>query len=77
MSGGGKLPAMTDLPTRLRTTANLYDHRTAGLMRDAADEIERLKADLNDYRSVAEAAVSAQRRAETAFASTPIVKAGD
>lgn len=35
---------MTDLPTRLRTTADLYDHRTAGLMRDAADEIERLRA---------------------------------
>ena len=33
---------MTDLPTRLRTRADLHDTLTAGLMRDAADEIERL-----------------------------------
>ncbi|MGX7706287.1 hypothetical protein [Methylobacterium sp. Gmos1] len=35
---------MSDLPTRLRAIADLYDHRTAGLMRDAADEIESLRA---------------------------------
>lgn len=39
---------MTDLPTRLRVTADLYDHRTAGLMRDAADEIERLRKGIQD-----------------------------
>ncbi len=35
---------MIDLPTRLRTRADLHDTLTAGLMRDAADEIERLRA---------------------------------
>ena len=35
---------MTDLSTRLRTRADLHDTLTAGLMRDAADEIERLRA---------------------------------
>ena len=34
---------MTDLPTRLRTDADKRDYLTAGLMRAAADEIERLR----------------------------------
>ena len=34
---------MTDLPARLRTDADKCDYLTAGLMRAAADEIERLR----------------------------------
>lgn len=44
---------MTDLPTRLRTRADLHDTLTAGLMRDAADEIERLREQVAHYADVA------------------------
>ena len=52
---------MTDLPTRLRTRADLHDHLTAGLMRAAADEIKRLRAELEALSP----------------ASSPIVKTGE
>lgn len=46
---------MNDLPTRLRTRADLHDTLTAGLMRDAADEIERLRDLAEHWKATAEA----------------------
>lgn len=52
---------MTDLPTRLRTRADLHDTLTAGLMRDAADEIERLTLEHAEFAELVNEYAQAER----------------